>query len=233
MKLTDNQRGILGGVMSGAEAVAIDLMSGAAITHNTEPDIAELEAEALDGYNLRLLSASVYERFDRTQRSWFANKHGFYGLPTEELVEWVKDRIDGRTAIEIGSGNGTLGRALGIRRTDNWIQATPEMRQRYAENRVQVVRYANDVRKMDYKKAITKFKPKVVVAQWVTNIERNNLGMDEQWILQNCETYIHVGHARVHEVKTIRDQPYEEHHPPGLYSRSHREGEVVYIWENA
>lgn len=232
MKLTGKQRNILGNVMSGQEGVILDLLSGAATTMmpGTEPDITELETEALDGIMLKCMSAAFYERFTRQQRSFFANKHGFYGLPTDELVEWIKQRIGDRYAIEIGSGNGTLGRALGIRRTDNWIQATPEMRQRYTENRVQPVRYGNDVRKIDYKKAILKFKPQVVVAQWVTNVEKNNLGMDEQWILENCETYIHVGHEKVHACKTILDQPHETHYPPGLFSRSHREREVVYIW---
>lgn len=228
-KLSQSEKNIFSRVMNPETAVKDNLLHGNA-TRMPEQDISEIEAQALDGWTLKVMPAAFYAQFSRLQLAHFANKHAFYGLPTNELVEWLIVMIDNRSAIEIGSGNGALGRALKIHRTDNWLQSTPEVREWYRQGGIKTINYPNDVKKLDYQKAILKYRPQVVIGQWVTNIELNNLGLDERWILDNCDTYIHVGHSQVHKGKTIRDQPYKEYYPEGLYSRSHREGEVVWVW---
>ncbi len=37
-----------------------------------------------------------------------------YGIPTLELIQWLKEKIAGRTALEIGAGMGDLGHLLSI-----------------------------------------------------------------------------------------------------------------------
>ena len=45
-----------------------------------------------------------------TSRLWCV-RQGIYQLPTCELIEWLKEAIGGRTAIEICAGRSCLGRS--------------------------------------------------------------------------------------------------------------------------
>ena len=209
------------------------IMQGGAVAYDKGdlPDISVLEAEVIDGFALKIMPSEFYQQFSRDQLAFFGNRHAYYGMPTTELVDWIKHRIAGRTAIEIGSGNGSLGKALGIHCTDSWAQAQPAVKQWYADAGQPVIKYSNHVKKLDYRKAILKYRPKVVVAQWVTNYPNNMMGIDEDWLLDNVETYIHVGHDQVHDCKLILARPHETHYLPSLFSRSHREREVVWVWD--
>ena len=82
--------------------------------------VRDLSSDLLDdlGY-LRVVPAAFFEDTTVQERALFGNRHGIYGLLTTELVEWLQDRISGRTAIEIGAGNGSLAHALGIAATDS------------------------------------------------------------------------------------------------------------------
>jgi hypothetical protein len=214
-------------------AMAESVLTGGSKVYDRKdlPNIAVLEAKAMDGKAIKVMPSKFYQQFTRDQLAYFGNRHAFYGFPTTELVGWVKHRIAGRSAIEIGSGCGTLGKALGIHCTDNWMQADPDIKAWYAAGGQPTIQYPNHVKKLDYKKAILKYKPQVVVAQWVTNIPANLMGIDEDWLLDNVETYIHIGHDKVHDCKLILERKHETHYMPFLFSRSHREREVVWVWD--
>jgi hypothetical protein len=198
------------------------------------PDIKELKAQCMDGKLLKCMPSAFWENTPQMERVMLGQDQALYGLPTNELVEFIKTRIGGRTAIEIGSGNGCLGRALGIHRTDNKMQQWPDIIKRYKEGGQKTVFYPNDVKKLDYKKAIIKFKPQVIVASWVTQNDLNVYGMDEDWILDSCDMYIHVGHSDVHSRKKINKRPHQVFTCDDvdfLYSRSFKEKkEIIQIW---
>src|SRR5271170_675184 len=84
-----------------------------------------------DPPRLKLLSYKEYDKIDRIALKLFCHATGRYGLPTIELVEYLKELIGGRSAIEIGAGNGDLGRHLGIPMTDSRLQEDPVIRERY------------------------------------------------------------------------------------------------------
>jgi len=150
-----------------------------------------------DGY-LKVLDSSVLEDIDYNHLRIFCNKNGIYQLITTELIEWIKERIGGRRAIEIGSGNGSFARALGITATDSHMQERSEIAFYYKTSGQAPVKYGKNVKKFDAKKAIKKLKPRVVVACWVTQIYKpdsdqgNVYGIDEGKLIKQVETYIHI-----------------------------------------
>jgi len=133
-----------------------------------------------DGY-LKILDSSEYEKIDYTHLRLFCNKNGIYSLPTTELVEWARGQIDGRRAIEIGSGNGSFAKALGITATDSYMQERSDIAAYYKENGQFTVKYGKNVKKFDAKKAIKKLKPRVVVACWITQIYKPDSDQGNVW----------------------------------------------------
>jgi hypothetical protein len=85
-------------------------------------DVSALEEKFILDGKLQVLPAAEFKKFDQELISIFCVKNAFYGLPTMELVEWLKEKIGKRSAIEIGAGNGAFGRALGIPMSDSFQQ---------------------------------------------------------------------------------------------------------------
>lgn len=190
----------------------------------------------------RILPASYYRTTTMDERAVFAHRHGIYGLPTVELIEWVKGVIGGRSAIEIGAGHGGLAAALGIPATDNRMQEHPLIRAHYAATRQPVVIYGDNVEPLDAQAAVAKYRPQVVVASWVTHVyskdrdeaEGNMFGVDEDAILDAVDTYIFIGNTQVHAPKTIWSRPHKRHEPDWVYSRAvNGSPDFVAVWDKA
>ncbi len=202
--------------------------------------IRDLSSLLLDGGGaFRVLPASAYEGTTPEERLLFGVRHGIYGFSTTELVEFLRERIGGRRAIEIGSGNGLLAAALGIRATDNRQQDEPAVRAYYESLAQPVVRYGDDVEKLDAAEAIAKYNPEVVVASWVTHrfdparqdAGGSMSGVDEGALLKACETYMFVGNEQVHAKKAIWTFPHTKLTPPWLFSRAMNGSlDFVAIW---
>jgi len=75
----------------------------------------------LENGNLKVVDSSVYDNIPPNHIQLFCLKNGIYQLPTTELINWVKDKIDGRKTIEIGSGNGAFAKGMGIIATDSYM----------------------------------------------------------------------------------------------------------------
>lgn len=202
-----------------------------------------LDALMLDEQRrLRPVSSAALYQVDPTDLKLWCHHNAVYGIPTHELVGWIRDRIGGRSAIEIGSGNGCLGRALGIPRTDSRLQEQPEMKAFYAFAGQPVITYGEDVERLEALEAVTKYKPQVVVGQWVTQWtdptkpeEANGsiFGVRENLLLEQVETYIMVGNSTVHGTKQLIQQ-----HPPEMirahwiWSRSAQQNQnFILIWD--
>ncbi len=190
----------------------------------------------MENGRLKVLDASVYEQIPNTHLRMFCVKKGIYQLPTTELADWVRDKIEWRKTIEIGAGNGAFAKHLGIIATDSHQQERPEIKELYKVMRQQTVKYGKHVKNYDAKKAIKKYRPKVVVANWVTQIwgpdseEGNAWGIDENWLINNVECYIHIGNRQVHK-KRILMHEHKEYQFPWLYSRgSVPEDNVIFVW---
>lgn len=205
-----------------------------------ESDISELEKVLIgEGGKLNLLPYSLLARFTQNQLSLFCHKHAIYQLPTLELINFIRSQYGNEEALEIGAGNGCIGRSLGIRMVDNKMQEIPEIKAYYAAAGQPVIRYGDDVEHLDAIEGIKKYRPKVVVACWVTQKwkpgmeEGNALGVDEEEIFANgVEKYIHVGNEKTHASKIILNLfPVKKYKHKTILSRSmDRDKNVIYVF---
>ncbi len=173
------------------------------------------------------------------QVTTFCWEQGLYQIPTIELMQFLESEIGEKSkAIEIGAGNGCIGRALGITMTDSYMQEREDVKSTYKAMGQPTVRYGKDVVNMGGNESIRHYKPEVVLACWVTNkweegMESGNFwGVTEEELLDDgVKKYIHVGNTNTHKMKPIlKTNPYEEFKFPWLVSRSQRkEDNVIYI----
>ncbi len=202
-------------------------------------DITELEKNALLNGNLITKAAEFYEQFDQETISQFCVKYGIYCLPTIELIDWLKKEINSKRTIEVGAGNGCLGRSLQIKMTDSYQQTKPEVVLLYQILKQTPVKYGKDVKKINGLSAVKKYKPKVVVATWITNrwdhsMEYGNIdGIDETKLISKVKKYIHIGNIDTHGTKKALRKPHKKYQFPWLYSRSmNKKGNIIYVWDN-
>ena len=172
-------------------------------------DYTDVVYKLIRGGKLQAVDSDVIYAMSKNQLRLFCHFYAVYQLVTTELVNFVKQEIGGNHAIEIGSGNGALGRALGIPCTDNRMQEDPAIMLYYMLGRQPVIKYGDDVEKLDAFQAINKHKPDVVVAAWVTQTwdeklgKGNALGPDETLFKGKIKKYIFIGTDTVHADKKI------------------------------
>lgn len=181
---------------------------------------------------LRLRAAKEYSLYNRTAlREWCALR-GRYTLVTTELVEWLRERIRGRRAIEVGSGMGDLGYHLDIPMTDSWIQAEPEMQLYYrlTTGQAAIIPPAC-VEKLTAEVAIARYKPQVVVASWLTQkyqlgdegpppVGSCVYGPDMELLADLAGEFILIGNATTHKDLRLLKRPHEEFQYPWIVSRA-------------
>lgn len=208
----------------------------------SDAKLAALDRACMPDGWLQPVPSAVYEATEPAARVTWCVKRGLYHLPTLELVETLRRELpDPERAIEIGAGHGALGKALGIRCTDNRMQEWPDIRRTYEELGQAVVTYPPHVEKIAALDAIDKYQPRTVVAAWVTHKYHylrhdkggNMFGVDEPELLlkPSVRRYVFVGHEQTHRNKAILDQSHSVMKPPGMYSRSPVPGDVVWVWE--
>lgn len=185
------------------------------------------------------MPAAYWQNTTLKERVLFGARHACYGFPTVELVEWLRGHIAGRSAIEIGAGNGVLADALGIPATDNCMQDKPKYRRFYQQAGQPTIRYGPNIIELDAARAIRKFKPEVVVAQWVTHkfdpkrawAGGNEIGVDEDAVIDAAE-YVFIGtESLAHRHKTIWSREHRLLKPDWLASRSQGTTDFIAIWK--
>lgn len=181
-----------------------------------------------DDGRIKVLPAAFWAATTVAERGLFGKRHGIYSFPTVELVEFLRERIGGRSAIEIGSGNGVLAETLGIPATDNRMQEQPAVLLEYLLRGQAPVPYGPNVIECHASRAVRRFKPQVVIGCWVTHKYRperhaaggNPAGVDEEDILANCAEYIVVGNEAVHEHKSIWSRRHTIVYPSFVFSKA-------------
>ena len=120
-----------------------------------------------DGF-IKPMSCSEIEEEHDVVRLW-AQSNSRYQLVTIELVEWLREMIGDRFAIEIGAGMGDLGHLLGIKMTDSYMQVSDPLVMEYYKLLGQpVIQPPSIVENMNGDEAVRHYQPEVVVASWVT-----------------------------------------------------------------
>lgn len=220
-------------------------MRGGSIINPNPLAVAYLNAEALgSGGVLRVMPSEFYQQFRQDDLCAFCLMNGLYCLPTFELLDIINDLIaevsPTRSAIEIGSGNGVLGRGLGVPCTDNLMQTFPEVMAIYAGIAQPVVKYGEHVEKLAALDAVKRYVPDVVVAAWVTHLfdpldakrGGNMYGVDELAMLKRIKRYVFVGNMTTHELKPLLNVPHREIRGDFLFSRGRvAEDNVLLVWE--
>lgn len=174
---------------------------------------------------------SVIEQIPVIDLRIYCHFRCIYQIITTELVAWFKENVDLSSAIEIGSGNGTLGRALNIPITDNWQQADPTIAALYKTSGQPIIEYGPDVEKIGALDAIKQYKPKTVIGSWITHIYKhaehdiggNQSGVDELKLIELVDTYYLVGNLNIHFNNRLLNNDNvncDLYHEPFLYSRN-------------
>lgn len=203
-------------------------------------NVRDISSLLLDSHGqLRVVPARTLEATTAQERFAFGVRHGLYSFPTEELCAFLQARIQGRTAIEIGSGHGALASALSIPATDNRQQEEPAVKAHYRHIGQPTVPYGEHVEKLDAVAAMQKYRPSVVIACWVTHLfdqdrpdaEGSMFGVDEASLIASCDEYIFIGNEQVHAKKPIWMIPHEKLTPSWVYSRAiNGSRDFVAIW---
>lgn len=192
---------------------------------------------------LQVVPAKELASLPPTHLMIWGNKNGVYTYPTQELIDWLKERIAGRTAIEIGAGLGGVGRGVGITMTDSHIQTSPEMLAYYAAMRQVPISPPEDVLKFEANDAVDHFQPEVVVGCYITQkylpgdenapvIGSSVYGVDELTMLPKIKTYLNIGNYSVHHDKRIRKFPHTVYQFDWLFTRStNPEQNEIVVWE--
>lgn len=183
--------------------------------------------------------AHEYKNYKWDDFRLFCHQYARYGIPTLELLDFIRDSIDGRDAIEIGAGAGDLGHHLGIKMTDSKQQEKPEVIQFMHSVQQPPIKYPDDVEKLEALEAVYKYKPKVVVASWITPYAPHEMpygsnpwGVKEDKILKLVETFIIVGNMDVHFDKPIRQFTHKTVHADWIISRAKNpENNCIFIWD--
>jgi hypothetical protein len=192
---------------------------------------------------LRLLPAEEYDKIPLDNLREWCCFNARYGLPTCELIAWLRERIAHRNAIEIGAGTGDLAHYLSIPATDNRMQEWPEIQFYYRMIKQPTIQYPGFVQNLDALDAINHYHPEVVIASWVTQwidpklpppLGGGNIyGVKEDEILKRGCVYIFIGNQAVHGDKKIMALPHKEYKLSFLRSRANQpELNRVWIWND-
>lgn len=185
--------------------------------HSIKPLPLSREA-ALDGIFkdkkgiIQPIDTEYLSKFTQEEISAYCVKNAMYGIITHQLISIVDALIGDRIAIEIGSGNGTFGRALNIPMFDNYLQERPDVKLAYSLAMQPVIKYGADVKRVEALEAIKTTRPQVVVGSWITGKHNQRLGdhrgIDEDAMFNyGVEMYIMFGNGVTHDEKPLFNNP--------------------------
>lgn len=200
-------------------------------------DIGYLDSLLMENRLPKSVPASVLQGLPLDHLQQWCVRRGVYQIVTDELLEWLAQRIRGRVAIEICAGHGTIGRALGIMRTDSYMQTRPEIKAYYAKIRQATIQPPPDVVCKDANAIVQMLKPEVVIGAWVTqkwmpgDDQGSVEGVDELALVATGTTYIHIGNDKSHGYKRLMREAHDHHYFPWLFSRGqHPEQNHLCVW---
>lgn len=222
-----------------------DVVQKAQVVDTTGMDVAPLNELLFDSNGLlKAVPAETLQAFPHNLLRVWCTINGVYQLPTVELINFLIPYTSGRSAIEICAGNGSIGRLLGIPRTDSYMQQLPEMKKFYKSLKNETTDPPPDVEKLDCKGALEKYNPEVVVGcfvtqKWLSDIDTikygggSVVGVMEEAIVNRAKIYIKVGNNNVHGKARITKRPHQELFFPWLVSRAEDQTQNrIYLWEN-
>ena len=170
------------------------------------------------------------------------HEYPVYVLPTTELLDVLDDlTADYRKVIEIGAGSGSIGRLLGIKMTDSYMQQNNKaVKKLYELTRQPIIKYPRDVIKADALTAYRRFKPDCILGCYVTHKYRedigsgNMFGVDFERLLPLVKRLILVGNKFTHADNPIMALDHTEIDLKGALITRSRERTLdrIFVWDN-
>lgn len=204
-----------------------------------------LDDALLEDGLLKVHPASFYAAIPWDELRVWCHFRGVYSLPTHETVGWMRTFLQTHgnpSTLEVGAGRGWLGRALGLRMTDNYCQVWPSVALLYAAQGQPPTEYGPDVERIAALPAVKKYQPEAVFGCWVTQLWPKEVqaqpgggsmhGIDEEDLLSRVKWYIVVGNDNVHGQKKIMKRPHEVVRADWLWPRAQDASKnAIYIWK--
>lgn len=218
-------------------------MTNAVIYNITKEESAKIALSIdeilMDGDRMRCLPAAELYKIDHTHLRIWACLRSRYTIVTTELIDWLKEQIGDRSALEVAAGMGDIGYHLKIKQSDSCIQTQPLIRLYYQSIGQPITDPPQDILREEAVHSIKKHKPDIVVASWLTQLHQAGdadgcmFGADEEEILRHAPVYIMIGNASVHGNKRILQQKHEKIQAEWLFSRSLQPTEnAIWIWRH-
>lgn len=204
-------------------------------------DIGPLRKEVVQGRFIKVLPASYWMSLNWNAVRQLMHETGTYVLPTQELINYLAREIEGMRTIEIGAGNGVVGRTLGIPITDSCLQRDNKaVNQYYRACGQPTIDYPKDIIKAEAMEAVRRFKPEAVIGCYITHKWRNDTqsgndwGIDFERLLPRVKKLILVGNLVTHKDNPLMQLPHLEESFHGLITRAGIDEPTnkVFIWEN-
>jgi hypothetical protein len=202
-----------------------------------EKIINETYTHMFTNNTLNILSIKYYqelvEKYGQDLISLIAVKFALYNIPTIELIEFIKSIIQNKRTIEIGSGNGIMAKMLNIKATDLKLQEHPEIKLAYAIFGQEIIKYRENIEKIEALEAVNKYNPEIVIGSWLSDknniIDKMYVGVNEEEIIKKA-IYVHIGNSNTHKNKTILKYPHKTIDMP-LVSRRGLNNNVIWIFD--
>ena len=205
-------------------------------------DTSAVRKAALDEFGrIKELPADEWLQFPWEELRMFMHEYPVYVLPTTELLDMLADLTDGLKTIEIGAGSGSIGRHLGIKMTDSYLQQdNATVKKLYELTGQPVIHYPPDVIKADALTAYRRFKPECVLGcyvthRWLEGMQNGNMyGVDFERLLPLIKRLVLVGNKHVHWENPIMSFKHREIdlHGTVITRNEDRSADRIYVWDN-
>lgn len=205
-------------------------------------EVTDISSDVLaENKKLKLFPSLYWRGLNWQDFRAFCHEYGRYGIPTTEMIDFLRNIIGGRKTIEIGAGNGDLGHHLGIHMTDSKLQNRPEVKLEYMLMQQPTIDYPDDVEDLESIIAVLTHKPQVVIGSWVTTYGNPNTanhgcnlyGINEKVLLDapHLETYILIGNKDQHGDKPIMQLKHDEYEFSWHVSRAKvQSNNRIWVW---
>lgn len=216
-------------------------MLGARLISRTVDTGAVRQAVLDNEGRIKELPAAQWLRFPWEEVRMFMHEYPVYVLPTTELLDALEDLTKGLRTIEIGAGSGSIGRHLGIKMTDSYLQQDNEkVKMFYQLTGQPVIHYPSDVIKADALTAYRRFKPECILGCYVTHRWRegmqngNMYGVDFERLLPLVERLILVGNKHTHGENPIMVLHHKEIdlHDTLITRSEDRASDRIFVWDS-
>lgn len=199
-----------------------------------------------EGFCRPVPAASITNNILRMDWIAWCYRHAIYQYPTLETINVLQGltyMYPPEDILEIGAGNGHVGKLLGCRMTDSGIQDTHSYRKYYKSLGQSATCPPPCVERIEAIAAVRKYKPRAVIGCWITHAWKDGMrtghlnGVEEELILAEPSVvkYIHLGNLNSHSEKPILKVPegwvFEFLKIPGFLTRSqYPECNIAQIW---